>query len=142
MDTNSAYRERPKLLRVAVLIVAAVGVWYMIQAILTLRTDIPVSIFEEVEGLDLDWEGLADLTKTLVAVVYVIFGILSFLLASLLHKGSAGGRIFMIIILVLSILLNAIGLIILNPYSIVTLLLAIAVLVILLRPDVKAYFER
>ncbi|MDR0791582.1 MAG: hypothetical protein LBE47_03475 [Methanomassiliicoccaceae archaeon] len=139
MDLNSDYKGKPTLLWVAVLIVAVVGVWYLIQAVIFLGTDIPVPISEEIEGINT--EALIDLLKSIMAAGFVILGVLTLLLAFLLYKGSDGGRTFTIIILIIAILLNVFGAVTLNLMSLVELLLAIVVLVILFRPNVRAYFK-
>jgi len=139
VDLNSDYKGRPLMLVIAALIVAAVGVWCLIQGGLVAATDFELPIIEGMEDIADD---IADMIASLVTGVFVVVGILTLLLAFLIFNGSRGGRTVLVIILVISILINAFALAMGDTLGLVELVLAIIVLYLLYRPNVNAYFKR
>jgi hypothetical protein len=126
------------MLWVVILIVIAVGILYLIQGAMVFGTDLDLSGFtEELEG----YEGFVDMAKTLIASVYIILGLLTLIIAFLLYNGSKGGRTILIVILIISILVNAYALLIGGIIGIIELAAAIICLYILYQPPVKAYFK-
>jgi len=139
MDLNSTYKDRPTLLWIAVLIVAAVGVWLLIQGVLLLGTDFGLSAMDGYE----EWmDDFVDIIATIAGGIYIFFGLFTLLLAFLIYSGSRGGKTVLTIILIISILVGAMNLIFGVYLSIIEFILALIVLIILYQPAVKAYFGR
>ena len=134
MDLNSTYKDRPTLLWIAIIIVAAVGIWYLVQGALVLGTDFSA-------GLDELTGEFAELAGNIVAVILLFLGIFTLILAFLLFSGSNGGKTVLVIILVVSILFSAMSVVFGAYTSILELVLAIVVLLVLYQPPVKAYFK-
>jgi len=142
MDLNSTYKERPSLLWIAILIVAGVGVWYLIQGVLVMTTDWALPAIEGLEELEDFGAELVDMVVKIVGGIFLFLAFLTLILAFLLFSGSKGGRTVMVIILVISVIFSAINLVFGSLISIIELSLALAVLVILYQPPVKAYFGK
>ena len=136
---SSYGKEKPTLLWVLVLIVAVVGAYYLIEGIMVLTETIKVPGIAEI--LDEFGEDIADLVIQIVAGVSIMLGVLTLIIAFLLYSGSNGGRILLIVILVLAILGNAFGAFVGDLVSIVWLAVAVVCFMLVYRPEVRAYFK-
>ena len=137
MSLESTYKDRPTALWVVILIVAAVGVWYLVQGVMVLGNDFSIAVEEELQEFADD---IVDLVRTIVAGVVIVLGALTLIIAFLLYSGSKGGKTFLVVILIISILFNIFGLINGNVPGLIELVLAVVCLFLLYRPDIKAYF--
>jgi len=139
MDLNSTYKEKPTLLWVIILIVAGVGLFYLVSGLLGLFTDFSLYSADAFDGVSKD---IVDLVEGIAAITYMILGLITLLIAFLVFSGSKGGRTFLVIILFISIIGNFFGLIIMDITSIIWLVLALIVFVLLYQPPVKEYFRQ
>ena len=126
------------MLWIAVAIVAAVGLYYILQGFLALGTDIDITGMEGYEEL---FEDLIDAILIIVAGLFIFLGIFSLILAFLLYSGSNGGRTVLIIVLAIAIFFSVFDVVSGGYLSLIELILAIAVLVILYQPQMIAYFK-
>ena len=138
MSIESTYNGKPTMLWVVVLIVAGVGLYYTISGLLSMLTDFS---FFGADLTDLVGSDIADMVDTLVGGIYLVLGVLTLLIAFLVYSGSKGGRTFLVIILVISILGNVFSLIVGDITGILWLVLALVTFILLYRPEVKEYFK-
>ena len=127
------------MLVIATLIVAAVGLWQLVQGAAVLGFDFELPVMEGLRDMA---DSFADLESFVVGATLLMVGILTLFLAFLIFIGSRIGRTLLTIILVIAALSNAFALYVGDAYSLIELVLAIAVLVLLYRPNVSAYFRR
>jgi len=137
MSLETTYKNRPTALWIVILIVAAVGIWYLVQGVMVLGTDFSVIVAEELEEFTDD---IIDLVKSIVGGVYIVLGVLTLIIAFLIYSGSKGGRTILMIILVISILFNVYAIVLGGYTGIIELVLAVVCVVMLYQPAVKAYF--
>ena len=140
MDLNSTYKERPVMVWMIVIIVAAVGVYTLIQAAFvdSMIDQIQKSLAES--GQTLTPDGI-ELVKSSLVAVYVILGVFTLIIAFLIYSGSRLGKVLLTIMVIVGIL-GSLGSIAMGSYfSIVSLILAVVVLFLLYQPPVKAYFR-
>lgn len=123
----------------AVLIVAAVGVWCLVQGALVMAADYELPV---IEGLEDMTQEMFDLIVSAVGVTMMVIGIITLILALLLFNGSRIGRTLIVIVLVLSILFSILSFVVGEPVGIFIFALSVLCLLLLYRPSVKAYFRR
>lgn len=134
-NLNSNYKGRPAILWIVILISLGVAIWYFAQAAMywSGTFEIPTSVQDVGEFGE-------NLYKTLIASFSVFFGLLSLLVTYLIYKGSRGGRLFLLIILVLTLVFGLIS-ILAGAYTVsVQFICAVISLIILFQPSVKAFF--
>jgi len=136
----SLSKEKPQLLWALVLIVVAVGVYYLIQGILIITETIEIPGIAEIRA-DLG-DDVADLAIQLAGGMILVLAAITLIIAFLLYSGSNGGRVLLIIILVLAILGNVFGAFLGNLENIIWLAVAVACFVLVYRPEVRAYFVK
>jgi hypothetical protein len=144
MDLNSSYKNRPTLLWVLVLIVVAVGAFYVVMGLITYMADLPSDLVKEISKVTEDYnvnvDSILDTVKVALASVYIILGVLTLIIAFLLYSGSNGGRVLLVIILIVSIVGNAFGVVIGDITSIIWMLVAIVCFLLVYQAPVRAYF--
>jgi hypothetical protein len=128
------------LLLIAVIIVAAVGIYYLAQGVLVLATDFEIPA--EIEDIVDEFPEIVDVIKSLTAGIMIFLGLLTLVFAILLFSGSTIGRIMVTILLAVASLFNILGAVTGDIYSIIELILAAVVLVLLYQPAVNEYFTQ
>ena len=141
MDLNSTYKERPAMVCMIVIIVAAVGVYTLIQAAFVDSMIDQLNRILAESGYTLTPDDIELFRSSFVASC-VVSAALSFIIAFLIYSGSNLGKVLLTIIVIVSILAG-VGSIVMGYYeSIITMVLAVVVLLLLYQPPVKAYFRK